>query len=158
HLKSCPACHRRVAQARPDSPPPGGSSLVELSGMAGEPAPHIPPTAEALPPGLAHHPDYEVIGELGRGGMGGVYLANNTLMGRKEVLKIINQDLVGRRKVLEGFLREIRNAAQLQHPNIVTAHSAFRAGDCIVFATEYVNGDDLAKLVKTQGRLSVAHA
>src|SRR5262245_22316743 len=147
HLASCRDCRRRVAQltadpsfdrdhgkrARPDSPPPVGSSLPGLSGPARGPV----PAAETLPPGLAENPDYEVIRELGRGGMGVVYLARNTLMGRNEVLKVVSGHLLDRNIVRERFLREIRNAARLHHPNIVTAYSAMRAGDRIVLAMEY---------------------
>jgi formylglycine-generating enzyme required for sulfatase activity len=114
-----------------------------------------PPPASSIPPGLAEHPDYEVLGELGRGGMGVVYLAQNKLMGRKEVLKVVSRDLMTRRGVLDRFLREIRNAAQLHHTNIVTAYSAIRAGESMVFAMEYVEGYDLAQFVKVRGPLPV---
>jgi hypothetical protein len=172
HLRSCGECRRRIAdltdtdasgqghrdRVRPDSPPPVGSSFAGPSSLEGGPASPVPPAAETLPPGLAENPDYEVLGELGRGGMGVVYLARNRLMGRKEVLKVISGNLMDRSIVRERFLREIRNAAQLHHPNIVTAYSAVRAGDRIVLAMEHVEGDDLAKLVKRQGPLPVAHA
>jgi serine/threonine protein kinase len=168
HLKSCPACRRRVVELsadrlrdgrnRPDSPPPVGSSFSGISSVVGETAMGPPPPIDSLPSGLAELPDYQVISELGRGGMGVVYLAQNTLMGRKEVLKVVSGELMDRRSVSERFLREIRNAAQLQHPNIVTAFSAMRAGDRIVLAMEYVEGYDLSKLVKAQGPLPVAHA
>jgi serine/threonine protein kinase len=168
HLKSCPDCRRRVAefgsarrrdsQDQPDSPPPVGSSFPGISSVVGETGLGSPPPVDSMPPGLAELPDYQVISELGRGGMGVVYLAQNTLMGRKEVLKVVSRELMDRRSVSERFLREIRNAAQLQHPNIVTAYSAMRAGDRIVLAMEYVEGYDLAKLIKAQGPLPVAHA
>ena len=111
-----------------------------------------------MPPGLADHPDYEVIKELGRGGMGVVYLAHNRLMGRNEVLKVMSRHIMDRPGLLARFLAEIRAVARLQHPNIVTAYSAFRLGESIVFAMEYVEGLDLAKMVKTKGPLPVAHA
>ncbi|HKI21201.1 MAG TPA: protein kinase, partial [Isosphaeraceae bacterium] len=117
-----------------------------------------PPPASTLPPGLAEHPDYQVLRELGRGGMGVVYLAENRMMGRKEVLKVVSSHLLNRKGVLERFLREIRSAAQLHHPNIVTAYSATRGGESIVFSMQYVEGYDLAKLVEKSGPLSVAHA
>src|SRR6202030_83304 len=105
-----------------------------------------PPPAGTMPPGLADHQDYEVRSELGRGGMGVVYLAHNRLMGRDEVLKIVGKHLIDRKGVLERFSREIRSAARLTHPNIVHAYSAFRSGESVVFAMEYVEGLDLAKL------------
>ena len=60
--------------------------------------------------------------------------------------------------VRERFLREVQSAAKLQHKNIVTAYSAMRLGANIVLAMEYVEGDDLAKVVKSYGRLPVANA
>ena len=128
---------------------------VDARGGANSPA---PPAADTLPPGLADHPDYEVIRELGQGGMGTVYLAKNRLMGRHEVLKVVSSHLIDRRGVLDRFLVEIRNAARLHHTNIVTAYSAMRIGESIVFAMEYVDGLDLAKLVKAKGPLPVANA
>ena len=111
-----------------------------------------------MPPGLADHPDYEIIRELGRGGMGVVYLARNKLMGRLEVLKVVGGHLVERPGVRDRFLREVQSAAKLQHKNIVTAYSAMRLGESIVLAMEYVEGDDLAKVVKSGGPLPVVHA
>ncbi len=114
-----------------------------------------PSTADSLPPALRDHSDYEVLGKLGEGGLGIVYLARNKLMGREEVLKVVRNERTSSREVLERFLREIRSAAQLHHTNIVTAFSVLRAGESVVFAMEYVEGYDLAKLVKTQGRLPI---
>ena len=108
--------------------------------------------------GLADHPDYEILRELGRGGMGVVYLAQNRLMGRMEVLKVVGSHLINRGGVLDRFLAEIRHAARLHHPNIVTAYSALRLGESLVLAMEYVDGLDLSKLVKARGPLPVAHA
>ena len=105
----------------------------------------------SLPPELADHPDYEIVRELGRGGMGVVYLAHNRLMGRDEVLKVIGPQIVERPGVLDRFLREIRAVARLRHPNIVSAYSAFRSGESLVFAMEYVEGLDLARMVKAKG-------
>ena len=96
--------------------------------------------------------------ELGRGGMGVVYLAHNTLMGRDEVLKVMGRQIMERPGVLDRFLREIRAVAKLRHPNIVTAYSAVRLGESIVFAMEYVEGLDLARMVKAKGPLPVGHA
>src|SRR4051794_9225814 len=81
HLKSCRDCRRRAAelapdpfldgmrgaQGRPESPAPIGSSFAGLSKLDGSPRTTTPPAAETLPPGLVENPDYEVIGELGRG-------------------------------------------------------------------------------------------
>ena len=172
HLEQCPDCRNRVAELSPDTflgrlrdarggPTPPARSVTSLSGLSmpagGSPSP-APPAASTLPPGLAEHPDYEILRELGQGGMGVVYLADNKLMGRKEVLKVVGSHLVNRRGVVDRFLAEIRHAAKLRHPNIVTAYAALRMGDSLVLAMEYVEGLDLAKLVKARGPLPVANA
>jgi serine/threonine protein kinase len=130
-----------------------GLSLLDASGAA----PDLPP-ADSLPPGLADHPEYRILRELGQGGMGVVYLARNTLMNRLEVLKVTGGHLVNRRDVVDRFVGEIRNAARLHHPNIVTAYSAIRLGEGLVLAMEYVEGLDLSRLVKARGPLPVANA
>ncbi len=114
--------------------------------------------AAKLPAGLAEHPVYTVKRELDRGGMGVVYLAENRLMGRYEVLKLIGQQCTERPGLLERFHREIRAVAKLRHPNIVTAYHADRLGESIVFAMEYVDGLDLSRIVRARGPLPVAHA
>ena len=172
HLEGCPDCRRRVAElssgsspgrtrdagSRPDSPAPAGYSLSGPSLLDRGGAAPAPPRAGTLPPGLAESPDYEVITELGRGGMGVVYLARNTLMGRLEVLKVVSGHHVERREVFDRFRREIRSAARLRHPNIVTAYSALQLGDSLVLAMEYAEGLDLARMVKTRGPLPVVIA
>src|SRR5207249_7781048 len=94
-----------------------------------------------LPPELADHPQFEVLRELGRGGMGVVYLARNRLMGRLEVLKVVNREVLDRAGGKERFLREIQSAARLGHPHVVTAYSATQLGELLVFSMEYVEGD-----------------
>jgi serine/threonine protein kinase len=172
HLEACADCQRRVAemssdsflgrlrdaQGQPGSSGPIVSSLAGLSMLDGGSSPLAPPATSTLPPGLAEHTDYEVVRELGHGGMGTVYLAFNRLMGRHEVLKVVSSHLMSRRGVLDRFQGEIRNAARLHHTNIVTAYSAVRIGESIVFAMEYVEGLDLAKLVKAKGALPVSNA
>src|SRR5262249_21618033 len=102
--------------------------------------------------------DYEITRELGRGGMGVVYVAHNKLLGRDEVLKVIGRQVMDRPEVLERFLREIRAVAKLRHQNIVAAYHAFRLGKSLVVAMEYVDGLDLARMVKAKGPLPVANA
>jgi serine/threonine protein kinase len=172
HLEGCPDCRQRVAmlssdsflgrlrdaQARPESLHPAVSSTDGLSMLGTATSGAAPPPAGSLPPGLADLPDYEIVRELGQGGMGVVYLAQNKLMGRLEVLKVVSGHLINRRGVLDRFLIEIRNAAQLQHPNIVTAYSALRLGESLALAMEYVDGFDLTRLVKAKGPLPLANA
>ena len=122
HLESCSDCRRRVAelssdrflerlrdaQVRFDLPAPIMSSADGRTMPAAGPGSPAPPSASTLPPGLADLPGYEILRELGRGGMGVVYLAQNKIMGRTEVLKVVSSDLTNRRGVVDRFLAEIR--------------------------------------------------
>jgi serine/threonine protein kinase len=170
HLEHCPECRRQVSELSADSfldrvrdaqavgmalPEEAQPDETESYGRLGQLAPAPPDTSS---PGLLDHPDYEIKRELGRGGMGVVYLAHNTWMGRDEVLKVIGRRIVERPEVSERFLREIRALAKLRHPNVVAAYHATRLGESIVFSMEYVEGLDLSELVKAKGPLPVAHA
>ena len=117
-----------------------------------------PPAAGRLFAELTAHPDYEIVRELGRGGMGVVYLAHNRLMRRDEVLKVIGQEIVDKPGMLDRFLREIRAVGRLRHPNIVSAYTAFRCGGSLVFSMEYVDGLDLRRVLRSAGPLPVGHA
>src|SRR5262249_26202343 len=112
----------------------------------------------AVLPELQHHPQYEVVRELGRGGMGVVYLAKNRPLDRLEGLKVVGKELLDRPGAAERFQREMQSAARLSHPNVVTAYAAPEAGGLLVFAMEYVEGEDLSKVVKVHGPLPVTNA
>jgi serine/threonine protein kinase len=171
HLEQCPDCRKRVAEMSADSflermrdaqksedhPAFSQSQASGRQTRKGTGAP-APPPANTLRPGLADSADYEITRELGRGGMGVVYLAQNKLMGRKEVLKVVGGHLIDREGVPDRFLREIRSAARLRHANIVTAYAAHRIGEGLVLAMEYVEGLDLARMVKASGPLPVDRA
>ncbi len=167
HLDGCPDCCRAVAAQSGDD---FLARLRQAHSLSSTPAPAESPTgAESapqlaarsianLPPELANNPQYEVLRELGRGGMGVVYLAKNKLMDRLEVLKVVNNRLSDCPGTAERFLGEIRSAARLNHANVVAAYSAVQSGDSLAFAMEYVEGEDLARLVQTQGPLPVVDA
>ena len=111
-----------------------------------------------LPAQLDDHPRYRIIELIGKGGMGDVYKAEHRLMHRPVALKLINQDLVKNKQAVERFRREVRAAARLTHPNIVTAHDAEQAGDVHFLVMEFVNGVDLASEVQNRGSLPIAEA
>jgi formylglycine-generating enzyme required for sulfatase activity/serine/threonine protein kinase len=162
HLEECPACRRAVAAL------PGDSFLDkprDAHGRSGTPAPAGPlsgvarslyatrwpegptPAIPNLPPELLGHPQYEVLRELGRGGMGVVYLARHKRLDRHEVLKVMSQELSAHPGSRARFEREMQAAARLSHTNVVTAYGTPEAGGLLVFAMEFVEGLDLATLV-----------
>src|SRR5713101_3492913 len=116
------------------------------------------PTPAALPPELSSHPRYRILRELGHGGMGVVYQAEQTLMGRQVAIKVISKALLDHPDALERFRREVRAAAQLAHPNIVAAYDAEQAGDLHMLVMEFVPGQSLAEALHKKGPLPVAQA
>ncbi len=153
HLETCADCQTQLSTLS------GDDFLARLRAAGGRAGTEAATQSFAgVLPELRNHSQYEVVRELGRGGMGVVYLARNKPMDREEVLKVVNKKRLGQAGAAERFLREIRSAAKLSHPNIVTAYSALRVGDLLVLAMEYVVGEDLAKVVKARGPLPVANA
>ena len=107
-------------------------------------------------PGLAAALDgrYRLERELGRGGMGVVYLARELNLDRAVALKVLPPDLATSGELRERFLREARTAALLSHPNIVPIHHAGEAGGFAFFAMGFVDGENLAEHLRARGRLS----
>ena len=175
HLETCDECRNRVAGT------PSDSFVTKLQVVREDAALPLPARAHAdrdapridshsantvslpggaspidLPLELASYPDYDILRELGHGGMGVVYLARNKLMDRLEVLKVLNKGLLNKPGMPERFLREIRSAARLSHANVVAALSASQWNGSLVFAMEFIDGHDLSQLVRVGGPLSVS--
>lgn len=111
-----------------------------------------------LPAELRNHARYEVVQQVGQGGMGAVYRAQHRLMNRPVALKLINSQLIRHPQAVERFRREVQAAAQLAHPNIVAAYDAEQAGDVHFLAMELVEGTDLSDVVQRRGPLPVTEA
>jgi len=111
-----------------------------------------------IPTELVDHPRYRVMNLLGVGGMGVVYQAEHLMMGRIVALKMISMKYTANAKAVERFRREVRAAAKLTHPNIVTAYDADEAGGRHFLVMECVDGVSLDRLVNRRGPLPVATA
>ncbi len=94
---------------------------------------------------------YRIVGELGRGGMGIVYKAVDTVLDREVAYKVLPEALKENAKALENFLREAKSAAQLNHPNIVTVYDAGEQGGQYYIAMEFVDGTTLKEIVRRKG-------
>jgi serine/threonine-protein kinase len=88
--------------------------------------------------------DYQILNELGSGGMGRVYRVRNLISDRIEAMKVLLPDLVGQQELATRFLREIKLMASLNHPNIAQLRTAFTANNQLVMIMEYVEGSTLA--------------
>jgi len=88
--------------------------------------------------------DYQILNELGSGGMGRVYRVRNLISDRIEAMKVLLPDLTGQQELAARFLREIKLMASLDHPNIAALRTAFTADNQLVMIMEYVEGDTVA--------------
>ncbi len=95
----------------------------------------------------------KIISEIGRGGMGVVYLAEHLSLNKKFAIKILSSNLTNDSQFRKRFYEEARNQAQLDHPNIVQATDFFEFNDQFVFVMEYVDGRDLGAILKDEGAL-----
>ncbi|MFU8805583.1 MAG: protein kinase domain-containing protein, partial [Bradymonadaceae bacterium] len=96
---------------------------------------------------------YEIVEEIARGGMGIVYKAKDTVLGRIVAFKILGENLRDNETAVKYFLREARAAAALSHPNIVTIYDAGEQDGEYYMAMEYVEGTTLKELVRRTGAL-----
>jgi branched-chain amino acid transport system substrate-binding protein len=96
---------------------------------------------------------YEIKAEIGKGGMGIVYLGYDPLLDRQVAIKVLAPHLVWEEGFVERFLREARAAARIKHPNIVTIHDVGQEGDQFYFVMEYLAGQTLAEHIRERGPL-----
>lgn len=99
---------------------------------------------------------YEIERELGRGGMGVVFLARDVRLDRPVAIKTLPVHLAGDPATRERFLREARTVARLSHPSIVPIYRADELGDFVFFVMAFVGGESLAQRVRRAGPLSPA--
>src|SRR4051812_15664452 len=99
--------------------------------------------------------DFRLLGEIGRGGMGVVYEAEQLSMGRRVALKILPFVAIAEDKALQRFRNEVRAAAALDHPHIVSVYSVGEERGVHYYAMQLVRGQSLAELIRqlrTAGR------
>ncbi|PQO38449.1 serine/threonine-protein kinase [Blastopirellula marina] len=108
-----------------------------------------------IPAELAQSPDYKILKELGRGGMGVVYLAKNVSMDRLEVIKVLNSTLYAKDSAKQRFINEIQSGGRLNHPTIVTFYRVVPLENHLAFAMEYVDGSCLHRYIKANHPVSV---
>jgi hypothetical protein len=168
HLSGCRDCARLIADLpertltdllREHEPGRKGTALTAgYWTPAAEPTGALAAADVEAPADLADHPRYRLLGVLGVGGMGKVFKAEHRLMARVVALKVIHQHLLAEPAAVERFRLEVRAAARLAHPNIVTAHDAEQAGAAHFLVMEHVEGETLDRTLHRRGPLPVALA
>lgn len=101
--------------------------------------------------------NYVLLEKIGQGGMGAVYKAEHRRMKRVVALKVLPSNVMHDKAAIARFEREVRAAARINHPHIVTAYDAGRADKVHFLVMEYVAGSDLSAVVKKHGPLPVEH-
>ncbi|MBN2362420.1 MAG: protein kinase [Deltaproteobacteria bacterium] len=93
---------------------------------------------------------FQIVRLVGRGGMGDVYLARDTNLGRRVALKVINPERLGSHEMVARFLFEARTTAQFSHPHIVTVFAAGAHNGCPYIALEYLEGQTLRQRMREE--------
>ncbi len=96
---------------------------------------------------------YRIIALLGKGGMGEVYRADDLTLGQGVALKFLPDDAARDENVLERFKNEVRIARRISHPNVCRVYDVGDVEGHVFFTMEYVDGEDLASLLRRIGRL-----
>jgi serine/threonine-protein kinase len=99
---------------------------------------------------------YSIDRELGRGGMGVVYLAHEVHLDRLVAIKLLPPDKAELPTLRERFLREARLAAKLSHPHIIPIHAVDDVGGFVFYVMSFVDGETLAQRVRGRGPLSAS--
>jgi serine/threonine protein kinase len=166
---ACPAAVERVLlralKISPDARYLTATEMLEDfvsdAGMFHEPA-AAPPAAEGAGPAAAGDgwekrlrralgDDYELLGEIGRGGFGRVYRVRDLGLEREAALKVMHPSLTADVAVVERFRREAQLAARLQHPNMVHIHEIGGRAGLLWYTMELVAGENLAQIVRREG-------
>ena len=163
-MPKCPACHRTVAEADRYCPA-CGAAVLPSSQMPTEvtpvtepsPSPRSPtpsPTGERQHiPGTILAGRYRIIERVGHGGMGEVFRAEDLRIGQMVALKFIRHAHERGPASLELFLNEVRLARQIGHPNVCRVYDIGEADGTPFLSMEFIDGEDLASLLRRIRRL-----
>jgi serine/threonine-protein kinase len=114
------------------------------------------PSAPAISAGRTIAEKYLLEAPLGEGGMGVVFRARNTLLGRVVAIKVLRPEIAGDDETREAFLREARSASAVRHPNVVDVLDVGFDGDLLYIVQECLSGETLAARLEAKHRLSEA--
>ncbi len=142
----------KSAQTVADSAP--GSATGTPSG---DRSPSITPTKGGGPAAaqVSRTGRYKLHKEIGRGGMGIVYKATDTILERTVAFKVLPSNLREHPQALKNFFREAKSAARLNHPNIVTVYDAGEENGAYYIAMEYIEGETVKQILNREKKLPV---
>jgi protein kinase-like protein/PEGA domain-containing protein/TonB-like protein/zinc ribbon protein len=100
--------------------------------------------------------EYEILDELGRGGMAIVFKANEKQLDREVAIKVLPFSLAFDKEFVERFQREARTSAKLEHPNIIPIYRVGKSGRIIYFVMKFLRGKPLSSILAARGNLPPA--
>ncbi|MGE5324618.1 MAG: serine/threonine-protein kinase, partial [Actinomycetota bacterium] len=128
------------------------SPLIETDAAPASAAPGVAAT-ERFAPGSVLADRYRIVAALGRGGMGEVYRADDLKLGNTVALKFLPRAFAENHRLLEYFRAEVRNGRQVSHPNVCRIYDIGEFDGLTFLTMEYIDGEDLASLLRRIGRL-----
>lgn len=146
-----PGAHYCASCGLDISSPQGGVTTIRVN------SPLATMRADALLQALrdATLGEYDVLGELGRGGMATVYLAHDIALDRKVAIKVMSPALMAGEGMAERFKREARTAGQLSHPHIIPIYAVREHGDLLYFVMKFIGGRSLDSIIREVGPLPI---
>jgi serine/threonine-protein kinase len=129
------------------------STLVQDAAKLLSQMPYVVGQETRFIPGAILAERYRIIGQLGKGGMGEVYRADDLKLGQAVALKFLPERLSKDAAMLERFHREVRTARKVSHPNVCRVFDIGEAGGQHFLSMEYIDGEDLSSLLRRIGRL-----
>jgi serine/threonine-protein kinase len=139
--------------------PTAGGAAAEPRHIPDRPPRHLgAPAPRRSRPAKSLNERYRIIGRLGRGGMGEVFRADDLKLGQPVSLKFLPRALAATPGLLERFHAEVRNARHVSHPNVCRVYDIGEIDGQHFLTMEFVDGEDLATLLRRIGRLPAAKA
>ena len=149
----CPKCHFE----NPDDTLYCGKCATPL--RPSEESPALTETLEApkkeLTTGSTFASRYQIIEELGKGGMGRVYKALDTKINEKIALKLLRPEIASDKKTIERFSNELKFARKIRHENVCQMYDLNEEKGTHFITMEFVSGEDLKSMIRMSGQLSI---
>jgi serine/threonine protein kinase len=153
----CPKCHFE----NPDNSSFCGkcaAPLPSVEEISATPTKTLKKASDELTRGTTFAARYEVIEELGKGGMGNVYRAFDNKIEEEVALKLIRPEISSDKKTIERFRNELKVARKIAHRNVCKMYDLGEEGGTHYITMEYVPGESLKSMIGMMGRLSAGQA